>query len=75
MNGGSPGREAPPGGHPLLGSLGEVGRGLFLLAMVAGLTPTLALAADPPIQDCLEGATMDLPTSESEMPPAGPPQS
>ncbi len=48
---------------------------LALLGFVLALPSTGARAEELPVPDCLEGATMDMGTSEDETPPATPPQS
>ena len=43
-------------------------RCLLAIGLLATMAPTLSSAAEAPVRDCLEGATMDLPPAETDTP-------
>ncbi len=43
-------------------------RWLLAVGVLAAMAATLSSAAEAPVRDCLEGATMDLPPAETDTP-------
>ncbi len=48
---------------------------LLAVGLLVTMAPTLSRAAEAPVRDCLEGATMDLPPAETDTPAPDPPGS